>query len=139
MVSLTSFITLLATAAAAAHAAPVMEPQVELAVGRDGLSIMEERWQAQAQTKLTEREVINCEITSPTADSVWTAGEEVKVTWDPACVSDDKFKDFTGTILLGYKDLLSPGSNLNVDAPLAQDFALKAGSECECRRVRKIM
>ena len=61
MVSFTSILALVAAAGVhSAVAAPVAEPAVEMAVGRDALNIMEDR----AFTEFQEREVINCKITN---------------------------------------------------------------------------
>lgn len=107
------------------------DESIEMAVGRDALGLMEKTWleAEQATQFLVDREVINCDITSPTAGQSLISGQKAKVTWDKSCVNDPKFADYTGTILLGYSDHQSPGYNLDLKAPLAKDFKLSQGSK----------
>ncbi|PWN22913.1 hypothetical protein BCV69DRAFT_296881 [Microstroma glucosiphilum] len=102
--------------------ADVLERNVEMAVGRDGLDVMEDSFD------LLAREVINCKITYPTKKTKWTAGEDVKVTWDPSCVKKAKYSKYTGQVLLGYKVAGKSSYHLRSNHPLADDFLLKNGS-----------
>lgn len=63
----------------------------------------------------------------PTASDNWSAGAPSEVTWDKSCVDDPKFKDYKGSLLLGYEEAGSDSSNLDVEHPLADGFKLADG------------
>ncbi|KAH9955135.1 hypothetical protein BC827DRAFT_1238381 [Russula dissimulans] len=71
-----------------------------------------------------KRLVIDPSITSPSADTVWTPGNEELVTWDPSMVPATG--NYTGTLLLGNPN--ANGENLDLNNPLADGFSLRDGS-----------
>ncbi|KAN0127312.1 hypothetical protein V8E53_014563 [Lactarius tabidus] len=75
---------------------------------------------------LAKRIVVSPQITSPTATTIWTVGNQVTVTWDTSNIPPPG--NFTGQLVLGYLTSGSSSENLDVDNPLAANFLLSAGS-----------
>ncbi|TFY80914.1 hypothetical protein EWM64_g3099 [Hericium alpestre] len=72
---------------------------------------------------LVKRIVVDPQITTPTASTVWTVGSSVTVTWDTTQIPSSG--NFTGQLILGFNE--NESENLQLDNPLAQGFDLRAG------------
>ncbi|TKY89575.1 hypothetical protein EX895_001360 [Sporisorium graminicola] len=75
--------------------------------------------------QLEKRIVYNPHITSPTSDSVWTAGKTYTVTWDVSDIPAEA-EALKGTIKLGYLPADGSGGE-NLHWTLADGFAIKGG------------
>ncbi|KZT09363.1 uncharacterized protein LAESUDRAFT_723106 [Laetiporus sulphureus 93-53] len=73
---------------------------------------------------LKPRDVADPPITSPDANTVWTAGENVTVTWNTSSIPSS-VTNSQGKVVLGY--LTSDSENLNINSPLASEFPITAG------------
>ena len=74
---------------------------------------------------LEKRIVYNPHITSPTASTVWSAGETYTVTWDTTDLPDEA-SDYKGMIKLGYTPADGAGG-LNLHWTLADGFPIRNG------------
>ncbi|KIS67867.1 uncharacterized protein UMAG_03923 [Mycosarcoma maydis] len=74
--------------------------------------------------ELEKRIVYNPHITSPTAATVWTAGQTYTVTWDASDLPTEA-ENYTGQIKLGYVPADGSGG-LNLHWTLADGFAIKS-------------
>ncbi|PWN43292.1 hypothetical protein IE81DRAFT_94370 [Ceraceosorus guamensis] len=72
--------------------------------------------------ELIKRIVYNPKITSPTAETVWNAGQTYKVTWSTDDIPADA-KEYKGMVKLGYEPADGEGG-LNLKKTLAKDFQL---------------
>ncbi|KAJ3509183.1 hypothetical protein NLJ89_g5356 [Agrocybe chaxingu] len=76
---------------------------------------------------LSRRDVIAPKITSPDANTVWTVGSVVTVTWDTSNFPpDSQITNPIGKVILGFDE--NDSLNLDFNNPLAQDFKLRDGS-----------
>ncbi|KAJ9474121.1 hypothetical protein PHBOTO_004183 [Pseudozyma hubeiensis] len=73
--------------------------------------------------ELEKRLVYNPHITSPTAETVWTAGKTYTVTWDASDLPTEA-ENYTGQIKLGYLPADGSGGE-NLHWTLADGFLIK--------------
>lgn len=73
--------------------------------------------------ELEKRIVYNPHITSPTSNTVWTAGKTVQVTWDASDLPQEA-ENYTGNIKLGFLPANGEGG-YNLKWQLAQGFLIR--------------
>ncbi|CAA7269102.1 unnamed protein product [Cyclocybe aegerita] len=84
-------------------------------------------WMGVQASPLSRRDVIAPKITSPDANTVWTVGSVVTVTWDTSNFPpDSQITNPIGKVILGFDE--NDSLNLDFNNPLAQDFKLRDGS-----------
>ncbi|TRM60499.1 hypothetical protein BD626DRAFT_571575 [Schizophyllum amplum] len=80
-----------------------------------------------AAVQLAGRDVVAPPITSPNAETVWTAGETATVTWDTSDLPpESQITNKEGRIVLGYQT--EDSMHLMVDSPLAEGFSILLGT-----------